>query len=227
MKAKLTGGQVVAAVFAGILGHLFFSAGWSLLWVALAGGLLTGLLGLSIESLAGQFSGIGDPSEWFDTAGGLIGGLVIGAVIAGAVIMLLGYLVSAWILKGGKVRRPWSTSFWSIVIVAVLSLPLLILYGVISGRGDGGLPFALVAFLGTAIVGVLVWLWMTWAHRGPATAAVEPAPAAPPVAAAPPAEAVEAPAAAPAVEAAPASAADAAVTTAPAKKAPAQKKPSA
>lgn len=220
MKAKLTGGQVVAAVFAGILGHLFFSAGWSLLWVALAGGLLTGLLGLSIESIAGQFSAGGSPSEWFDTAGGLIGGLVIGAVIAGAVIMLLGYLVSAWILKGGKVRRPWSTSFWSIVIVAVLSLPLLILYGVISGRGEGGLPFPLVAFLGTVIVGVLVWLWMTWAHRGPAVTAP---PAAVPVDAAPAPAQVEASTAAPAVDAAPAP--DAAPTAAAPKKAPTRKAP--
>lgn len=224
MKAKLTGGQVVAAVFAGILGHLFFSAGWSLLWVALAGGLLTGLLGLSIESLAGQFSQ-GGPSEWFDTAGGLLGGLVIGAVVVAVVIMVLGYLISAWILKGGKARRPWSISFWSIVIVAVLSLPLLLLYGAISGRGEGGLPFPLVAFLGTVIVGVLVWLWMTWAHRGPAVAVPAPA-VATPVAPAP----VEAPAAAPAVGAPPAPDASApaapAPTKAPARKAPAKKDPS-
>ena len=227
MKAKLTGGQVVAAIFAGILGHLFFSAGWSLLWVALAGGLLTGLLGLSIESLAGQFSQ-GGPSEWFDTAGGLIGGLVIGAVAVALVVMVLGYLISAWILKGGKARRPWSISFWSIVIVAVLSLPLLLLYGAISGRGDGGLPFPLVAFLGTVIVGVLVWLWMTWAHRGPAVAIPTP-PAATPVESAPAAAPVEAPAAA-AVDARPApdaSTATPAPKKAPARKAPATKDPTA
>ena len=227
MKAKLTGGQVVAAIFAGILGHLFFSAGWSLLWVALAGGLLTGLLGLSIESLAGQFSQ-GGPSEWFDTAGGLIGGLVIGAVAVALVVMVLGYLISAWILKGGKARRPWSISFWSIVIVAVLSLPLLLLYGAISGRGDGGLPFPLVPFLGTVIVGVLVWLWMTWAHRGPAVAIPTP-PAATPVESAPAAAPVEAPAVA-AVDARPApdaSTATPAPKKAPARKAPATKDPTA
>jgi signal transduction histidine kinase len=99
----------------------------------------------------------------------------LGLTIAAFVLMLLGYLVSGWILKGGKVRRPWSTSWWSVFIAALLSFPLLIAYAVISNRGEGGLPFPLVAFLGTVIVGVLIWLWMTWAHRGPAAAAVAPA----------------------------------------------------
>jgi hypothetical protein len=175
MKAKLTGGQAVAAIFAGIVGHLLFGGGWTLLGLVLFGGVLTGILGLTAGGLAALFGDNPAFADFFDSAGGIVGGVFLGLTIAAFVLMLLGYLVSGWILKGGKVRRPWSTSWWSVFIAALLSLPLLIAYAVISNRGEGGLPFPLVAFLGTVIVGVLIWLWMTWAHRGPAAAAVAPA----------------------------------------------------
>jgi hypothetical protein len=88
--------------------------------------------------------------------------------------MLLGFLVSGWILGAGRVRKPWATSLSSIAIVAVLDLPLYVLYLFIAGKltdtkvsGPVFLgPFVFI--VGTIIVGVLVWLWMAWAHRGPA-----------------------------------------------------------
>lgn len=170
MKAKLTGGQVVAAIFAGIVGHLLFGGGWMLLGLVLFGGVLAGLLGLTAGSIAEAISA-GNPAfgSLFDSAGGFVGGVLLGAAVAAVVLMLLGFLLSGWILKGGTVRKPWATTFWSVLIVAVLSLPLLLVYLGISGGQDGGLPFALVALLGTLIIGVLVWLWMTWLHRGPAS----------------------------------------------------------
>lgn len=196
MKAKLTGGQALAAVFAGVFGHLLFGGGWTLLGIVLFGGLLAGILGLTasgIAKLAGDNPAIAD---LFDSAGGLVSGVLGIATIVAVVLMILGFLVSGWILKGGKVRKPWGTTWWSIVIVAVLAFPLFLVYVAISGRGEGGLPFPLVAFLGSLIVGVLVWLWMTWAHRGPASAlpSIPPAsPAAPAVASGDQPPAVEAP----------------------------------
>jgi hypothetical protein len=169
MKAKLTGGQVVSALFAGIFGHLLFGGGWVLLGLVLFGGVLTGILGLTAGGIAQLFSDNPGLSDLFDSAGGIVSSVFVGAAIVAVVLMLIGFLVSGFILKGGKVRKPWGTTFSSVLIVAILTVPLLLVYVGISGRGEGGLPFGLVAFLGTLIVGVLVWLWMTWAHRGPAS----------------------------------------------------------
>lgn len=167
MKAKLTAGQVVAAIIAGIVGHVLLGGGWALLGLVLFGGLLTGILGVTVSGLIELVSGDNPAAtELVDSAGGVIGSVFLGAAVVAVVLMLVGFLVSGLILRGGRVRKPWGTTFWSAVIVAVLSLPLLLVYLAISGQGEGGLPFPLVALLGTVIVGVLVWLWMTWAHRG-------------------------------------------------------------
>jgi hypothetical protein len=216
-KAKLTGGQVVAAIFAGIIGHVFFAAGWIALGFILLGGLLTAVLGGAIGSLTGLFD-----SETVDAvmggAGGVVGGLVIGLGIGAVVIMALGVLFSWLILRAGKVRKPAATTWTSVIVVAILSLPLLLVYGAIAGNAADGQPrFTIVAIIGTVVVGVLVWLWMTWAHRGPAsefaeqkatatgTAAVAPAKPAPAVEAAPaePVATVKAPVKAPATAKAP------------------------
>lgn len=163
-KAKLTGGQVIAAVFAGIFGHLLFAAGWIALGLVLLSGLIFSLLGVSLSSIFAQF--LPQSGDFFDSAGGILGGVFIGFLVGAVVLMLLGFLVSGWILRGGKVRRPWATTWSAVLIVALLNLPLLLAYAAIS---SDQLPFPLVAVLGTLIVGVLVWLWMTWGHRGPAS----------------------------------------------------------
>lgn len=173
-KAILTGRQRAAAVFAGILGHLLFALGWlGLGFLVLGGGLLL-VFGASIGSIAGAFGGVQSLSDFLAQAGGIIKvvGIVFGVV--SFVLMLLGFLASGWILGAGHVRKPWATSLSSIAIVAVLDLPLFVLYLYIAGRlTDTKVsgPFFLGPFvfiLGTVVVGVLVWLWMTWAHRGPA-----------------------------------------------------------
>ncbi len=162
-KARLTAGQVVAAVFAGIFGHLLFAAGWITLGFVLLGGLLVSLLGVSAASIAEQVTA--GAGEFFDSAGGLLSGVFFGFLIGSLVLIVLGFLVSGLILRGGKVRRPWATTLSSVLIVAVLNLPLLVAYAAIA---NNDLPYVLVAVLGTLIVGILVWVWMTWGHRGPA-----------------------------------------------------------
>lgn len=168
-KAKLTGRQVVAAIFAGIIGHFLFSVGWLGLGFVLLGGVLTAVLGGTIGGLGGLFN-----NESVDAilggAGGVVGGVVIGLSIGAVVLMLLGVLFSWLILRGGKVRKPGATTWTSVLIVAILAVPLLFMYGAISGNAEDGQPrFTIVALIGTAVVGILVWLWMTWAHRGPAS----------------------------------------------------------
>lgn len=167
-KARLTSGQVISAVFAGIFGHIIFAAGWIALGLVLLSGLILSLFGLTLSNIVGQFTD--GTSGFFDNAGGLLGGVFAGLVIGALVLMLLGFLVSGWILKGGRVRKPWSTTWSAVLIVALANLPLLLVYAAIS---SDQLPFTLVAFLGTMVVGVLVWLWMAWGHRGPASAPAE------------------------------------------------------
>jgi hypothetical protein len=173
-KAILTGRQRGAAVFAGIFGHLLFALGWlGLGFLLLAGGLLL-VFGASIGSLAGAFGGVQSISDFLGQAGSImkVVGVVFGVI--SLALMLLGFLVSGWILGAGRVRKPWATTLSAVAIVALLDLPLYVLYLVIAGKLTdtkvaGPLflgPFVFI--VGTIIVGVLVWLWMTWGHRGPA-----------------------------------------------------------
>lgn len=223
-KATLTGRQRGSAVFAGIFGHLLFAAGWLVLGFGIVGGLLTLVFGGTIGSIAGLFGDVPVVNDFLANAGGVLTIVAIVLGVIAIVLILLGVLVSGWILKGGTVRRPWATTWSAIAIVAILDIPLFFVYFVLAGKlTDTKVsgPFFLgpfVGIIGTIVVGVLVWLWMTWGHRGSAsefagistsasgTASVE---------AAEPTAAVEAPAAEPAK--APAKA------TAP--KAPAAKKP--
>ncbi len=169
-KATLTGGQVGAAVFAGIFGHLLFAIGWIALGITLLGGVIAAILG-------GTMQGIGDGAEIFGTAGGVLGNIVLGLVIASVVLIILGIVVSGLILRRGRVRKPWGTTWTAVIIAAIVDVPLIAAYLAIA-RATDGVPFPLIALLGTLVVGILVWLWMTWAHRGPAVetiAVVEPA----------------------------------------------------
>lgn len=228
-KATLSSGQVVAAIFAGIIGHAFFAAGWFGLGVVLLGGVITAILGGTIGGIGGAFG-----NETVDAvlggAGGVVGGLVIGLGVGAVVVMLLGVLFSWLILRAGKVRKPAAVTWMSVLITALLSLPLLLVYGAIAGNAADGQPrFTIVAAIGTVVVGVLVWLWMTWAFRGPASEfAGQSATSAGTVAAAPPAAVVvESAAPAPKAPAPKAATAKAPVAKSATAKAPVAKKPPA
>lgn len=177
MKATLTTGQVGAAVVAGLLGHLLFAIGWTALGITLLGGIVAALLGGSLASLGQLFSSEGVAGV-FDSAGGVLGSVVLGLLIASVVLIVIGFVVSGLILRSGKARRPWGTTVTAIVIAAIIDVPLVAVYAGIA-RATDGIPFLVIALLGTLVVGVLVWLWMTWAHRGPAVGTAAPVVTAP------------------------------------------------
>lgn len=167
-KAKLTGRQVVAAVFAGIFGHLLFALGWITLGLVILASIAVLLLGGTIGSISGMFGEVDVIADFLANASGLVGVLGLAFGIGAVVLAFLGVLVSALILRGGKVRRPWATTWSAVGIAAVIDVPLLFVYASISRRSDNA-GFFLVAILGTVVVGILVWLWMTWGHRGSAS----------------------------------------------------------
>lgn len=190
-KAQLTGGQIVAAVLAGFLGNLLFSSGWTLVGVSVFGGIIVSLVGVSLPRLVGSFVDAEQLEQVVSRAGAALGVIAIVIVVIGVLLMALGVVASGLILRAGKARRPWAVTWSAVGISALLGLPLLLLFATIAGRRDDT-GFVLVSFLGTSIVGVLLWLWMTWARRGPAVTG--------PVAAAPAAPAIATPEAAPALE---------------------------
>ncbi len=165
MKAQLTGGQVLAAIFAGIFGNLLFSAGWTSFGVVLLGGVFALIFGGSISAIVGSFADPATIAPFFDSAGGLVSGVVLGFGIGSVIVMLLGFLVSGWILGGGKVRKPWRATLTAILISALLNVPVLIAVFAIA-NGTEGLSIGIILLLATAVLGILVWLWMAWAHRG-------------------------------------------------------------
>jgi hypothetical protein len=172
-KAQLTGRQTGTAVIAGVVGNLLFSAGWTILAFTLFGSAIVALGGTTIVG----------SSQLFDRAGGILGGIAIGAGVVGLVVVSVGFLVSGAILKGGHVRKPWGVTWSAILLSAVLSLPLTILYSVIAFRRDSSVGLFAVSLIGTVVVGALLWLWMTWARRGPVVEAtpIEAPPTAPSV----------------------------------------------
>src|SRR5690242_16819343 len=97
MKATLTGGQAGAALVAGIFGHLLFAAGWILLGITLLGGLIAGVLGGTLASVGEVFTS--DGIQIFDSAGGVLGGVLLGLLIAAAVLLVLAVVVSGLILR--------------------------------------------------------------------------------------------------------------------------------
>ncbi len=169
-KATVTGRQRGAAVLAGTVGHLLFAIGWLGLGFLAVGSGLAALLGGTIGLT--NVGGVEGISEVLTQAGSIMRVLGIVFGIIALVLILLGFFLSGWILKVGAVRKPWVTTLTSLGIVAILDLPLSVLYLWIAAqltdtRVAG--PFFLGPFIfviGTIVVGVLVWLWMTWAHRG-------------------------------------------------------------
>lgn len=169
-KATLTGGQTGAAIFAGIFGHLLFAAGWIALGITLLGGVIAAVLGGTLVSIGDAFSA--DGIAIFDSAGGVLGNIVLGLLIAAAVLIVLSVVVSGLILRRGRVRKPWGTTWTAVLISAIIDLPLVVVYFAVA-RATDGVPFLLIALIGTVVIGILVWLWMTWAHRGPADPPVD------------------------------------------------------
>lgn len=169
-KARLTGRQGLAAIIAGIVGHVLFAAGWLSLGFVLLGGGLTLLLGGTVGGVSELFGDVKVIVDFLADAGAIIG-VVVAVLAAGSIVMiLLAALFSVLILKAGAVRKAGAVTWTAILVCAVIDVPLLILWLVLSSRFDHPLLGPLVAVGGTAVVGALIWLWMTWLRRGPASA---------------------------------------------------------
>jgi hypothetical protein len=185
-KAALTSRQTRAAVLAGIFGHGLFVLGWYGFAAILALGLfalLSLVVGKAFGSLLGDSAVGGMARDFFGqfTAFFLIFAIVVGVI--GLVLILLGFIVSRAILKGGGVRRPTATTWGALGISAVLDILMFFVYiGISNAAKNSQLPLPGVvplAFFGSILVGVGVWLLVTWLTRGEAVEPVEAAVAAP------------------------------------------------
>ncbi len=176
-KAQLTSGQGAAAIIAGVIGHFLFSIAWAGLLISLGFLLFRGLITGLIDQFLGGAILEGDAGstirQVFETIQGFITGLSIAFVVIAAVGILFAFFISWLILKIGKVRKPGGATFSSFLIVALLDGGLLLLALTIGSslarNTDNGSPFIIVWVVITAVVGALVWLWMVWVRRGPAT----------------------------------------------------------
>lgn len=190
MKAKLAREQVVAAVLAGLFGHLLIAIGWWSFGMLLVAALIVLVLGTLVSLLLGGTNPIELLGEGADSAGALIVVGVVVALFVGAVVLFLGIILSRGILRSGRVRRPVAVTVRAALIAVAIDT---VVFAIAASSAftftdaDQAGPFirsGILLLVSALVVGPLVWLWMTWAHRGPATEAIPSVPGAPPVAAA-------------------------------------------
>lgn len=143
-------------------------------FVALGGGIRL-LLGGTANGVSGLFGEIPALTEFLTNTGGIIGVIVVVVAVLALIFVVSSALVSGFILRRGEVRKPWHVTFQSLGIVALLDIPLFVVYlsiaaGVTDTTVSGPLllgPF--VGVLGSALVGALVWWAMAWSRRGSAS----------------------------------------------------------
>ena len=190
MKAKLTRGQVVAAVLAGLFGHLLIAIGWWSFGMLIVIGLLVVILGTLFSLLLGGTNPIELLGDGASELGVVVVVAVVVAILVGAGVLFVGILVSRGILRRGQVRRPVAVTIrGALIAVAIDTVLFGIAVSTAAGTSDENRvgPFVgagVTLLIGALVVGPLVWLWMTWAHRG-AAAVVAPVATAVPVEPAP------------------------------------------
>lgn len=165
--ATLSPKQYALAALAGALGHVLFALGWFTFGLSLLGGIIAGVLGISTGAIAEKFGDVPALRDALSTVQGLVGVLVIVVAIGSIVVIALGYLVSGAILRAARLRTPWKTSLAALGVAALLSVPLLFVYGLIANAAS--ISLAAVSVIGSIIVGIAVWVWLAWARRGPAS----------------------------------------------------------
>ena len=180
MKAKLTREQLVAAVLAGLFGHLLIAIGWWSFGMLLVAALVVLVLGTLLSLLLGGQNPIELLGDSADSAGTLVVVAVVVAIIVGAAVLFGGIMLSRGILRRGRVRRPVAVTIRAALIaVAIDTVLFAIAVSTALGTSDENRtgPFVgagVTLFIGALVVGPLVWLWMTWAHRGRAEVSVAP-----------------------------------------------------
>ena len=187
MKAKLTREQLIAAVLAGLFGHVLIAIGWWSFGMLLVAALVVLVIGTLLSLLLGGANPIELLGDGAEGAGVLVVVAVVVAVIIGAGVLFAGIMVSRGILRRGQVRRPVAVTIRAALIAVAIDT---VLFGIAASNAattsdaDRVGPFigsGVLLLVGALVVGPLVWLWMTYAHRGPATEAIPPAQAAQPV----------------------------------------------
>lgn len=174
-KAQLSSAQRSHSLVAGAVGHVLFSFGWLLVGFVVLGGGITLVLGGTAQGVGGLFGDIPALREFLSSAGGVLGVIVIVLSVVALILIALAALASGFILKRGTVRKPWLVTFQSLGIVAILDVPLFVVYlSIAAGVTDTNvagpvLLGPLVGVVGSAIVGALVWWWMAWSRRGSAS----------------------------------------------------------
>jgi hypothetical protein len=194
VKKALTREQLVAAVLAGVFGHLLIAIGWWSFGMLLVAALVVLVLGALVSLLAGGMNPIDLLGEGASEFGAVVVIVVILAVLAGAGVLFAGIMLSRGILRRGHVRRPVAVTIRAALIAVAIDT---VLFGIAASNAattsdaDRVGPFigsGVLLLVGALVVGPLVWLWMTYGHRGPADGAVQPGATGPAVVTAAPAE---------------------------------------
>ena len=187
MKAKLTREQLVASLLAGLFGHLLIAIGWWSFGMLLVAALVVLVIGTLLSLLLGGSNPIELLGESAEGAGALVVGGVVVAVLVGAAVLFAGIMLSRGILRRGHVRRPVAVTIRAAIIAVGIDT---VVFAIAASSAftftdaDPTGPFVrsgILLLVVALVVGPLVWLWMTWAHRGPAEASVAPVATAAPV----------------------------------------------
>lgn len=174
-KAQLTSAQRGHSIVAGAVAHVLFSIGWLMVGFVALGGGITLLLGGTANGIGGLFGDIPALSAFFNNAGDVIGVIVVVVAALALIFVSAAVFASAYILRRGAVRKVWPVTFQSLGVVALLDIPLFVVYlsisaGVTDTTVTGPLLLGpIVGILGSAVVGALVWWWMAWSRRGSAS----------------------------------------------------------
>ncbi len=172
-RPSLTGGQRAASALAGLVNHALFSIGWFglafVLFFSAFGGVLQALVG-SVDAAT--------LSRVFASIGSIIWMVVVVFGVGSAVFVVLAVILSERMLRRGEVNRPWGVTVLSLIISAIIDVPIWLLSWVISRaatQSEAGLAFLppLFSLILLLVTGALVWWWM--AHVLRAKAPVDPA----------------------------------------------------
>src|SRR4051794_18210782 len=106
MKANLTRGQLVAALLAGLFGHLLIAIGWWSFGMLVVAALVVLVIGTLLSLLLGGSNPIELLGDGADDLGVVVVVLVVVAVLVGAAVLVGGVFLSRGILRRGLVRRP-------------------------------------------------------------------------------------------------------------------------
>jgi hypothetical protein len=194
MKAKLTREQLIAALLAGLFGHLLIAVGWWSFGMLLVAAIVVLVIGSLLSLLLGGTNPIELLGDGASDLGVVLVVVVILAVLVGAGVLFAGIMVSRGILRRGHVRRPIAVTVRAALIAVAIDTVLFAIAAsnaATTSDADRVGPFigsGVLLLVGALVIGPLVWLWMTHAHRGPAADSIPPSPAAPPIVASPPAE---------------------------------------